>query len=65
MALHPSKSLIKFAADTKVVGFLANNDETAYREEVRALGGCCQENNLKEVIVDFRKQQRVHPPYPH
>ena len=38
---------------------------TAYREEVRALGVWCQENNLslnvnktKEMIVDFRKQQR-------
>ena len=35
---------------------------TAYREEVRALGMWCQENNLtlnvnktKEMIVDFRK----------
>ena len=36
----------------------------AYREEVRALGVWCQENNLspKEMIVDFRKQQRDHPP---
>ena len=41
-----------------------------YREEVRALGVWCQENNLslnvnktKEMIVDFRKQQRVHPPF--
>ena len=48
---------------------ITNNDETAYREEVRALGVWCQENNLtlnvnktKEVIVDFRKQQREHPP---
>ena len=41
----------------------------AYREEVRALGVWCQENNLslninktKEIIVNFRKQQREHPP---
>ena len=41
----------------------------AYREEVRALGVWCQDNNLslnvnktKEMIVDFRKQQREHPP---
>ena len=39
---------------------ITNNDETAYREEVRALGVWCQENNLslninktKEMIVDF------------
>ena len=43
---------------------ITNNDETAYRE-VRALGVWCQENNLilnvnktKEMIMDFRKQQR-------
>ena len=46
---------------------ITNNDETAYREEVRALGVLCQENNLsinktKELIVDFRKQQREQPP---
>jgi hypothetical protein len=48
---------------------ITNNDKTAYREEVSALGVWCQENNLtlnvnktKELIVDFRKQQREHPP---
>ena len=62
-----SDSIIKFA-DTTVVGLITNNDETAYREEVRALGVWCQENNLtlnvkktKEMIVDFRKQLREHP----
>ena len=47
---------------TTVVGLITNNEE-AYREEVRALGVWCQENNLtlnvnktKEMIVDFRKQ---------
>jgi hypothetical protein len=46
-----------------------HNDVTAYREQVRALRVWCQENNLslnvnktKEMIVDFRKQQREHPP---
>jgi hypothetical protein len=49
-----------------------NNDETAYREEVRALGKWCQENNLSlnanktnELIVDFRRQQREHTPNPY
>jgi hypothetical protein len=46
---------------------ITNNDETASREEVRALGVWFQENNLslnktKEMIVDFRKQQREHAP---
>ena len=51
------------------VGLITNNDETAYREAVRALAEWCQENNLshnvnktKELIVNFRKQQREHTP---
>jgi hypothetical protein len=36
MATHTSNSIIKFADDT-VVGLITNNNETAYREEVRAL----------------------------
>jgi hypothetical protein len=66
--MHVSNSIIKLADDTPVVGLITNNDETAYREEVRALRVWCQENNIsinvskrKETIVDFR----VHTPYPH
>ena len=69
VAKHASKSFIKFAYNTTVVGLITNDDGTAYREEVRALGVWCLENNLslkvnktKEVIVDFSKQQRVQPP---
>ena len=69
VVMHASNSIIKLADDTTVLGLITNNDKTAYREEVRALGGWCQENNLtlkvnktKEMIVDFRKQQREHPP---
>jgi hypothetical protein len=65
VAMHASNSIIKFADDTRVVGLITNNDETTYREEVRALGVWYQENNptlnvnkTKEMIVDFRKQQR-------
>ena len=68
MATHASISIIKFA----VIRLITNNDETAYRGEVKALGEWWQENNLsldvnktKELIVGFRKQQREHPPYPH
>jgi hypothetical protein len=35
--MHGSNSIIKFADDTTVEGLITNNDETAYREEVRAL----------------------------
>jgi hypothetical protein len=65
VAMHASNSIITFADDTTVVGLFTNHDETAKREEVRAHGVWCQENNLtlnvnktKEMIVDFRKQQR-------
>ena len=68
VAMHASNPIIKFADDTTVVGLISNNDETAYREEVRALGLWCQENNLTlnvnktKMIVDFRKQQKEHSP---
>ena len=39
VATHTSNSIIKFADDTTVVGFITNKHETAYKEEVRALGG--------------------------
>ena len=37
VTMNASNSIIKFADDT-VVGLITNNDDTAYREEVRALG---------------------------
>ncbi|KAI3377327.1 hypothetical protein L3Q82_008530, partial [Scortum barcoo] len=58
-------TIIKFADDTTVIGLITGDDETAYREEVRALTSWCQDNNLqlnvsktKELIVDFRRRQR-------
>ena len=69
VATHASNSIIKFADNTTVVCLITNNDKIAYREEVTALAEWCQENNLslnvnkmKELIVDFRKQQREHTP---
>ena len=69
MATHASNSIIKFADDTTVIGLISNNDETAYKEEVRAMVEWCHENKLslkdfktKELIMDFRKQQREHAP---
>ena len=57
VTMHASNSII------------ANNDETAYREEVGPSKCGVRKNNLslnvnktKEMIVDFRKQQREHPP---
>ena len=69
VTMHASNSIINFADYTTVEGLITNNDETAYREEMKALGVWCQKNNLslnvnktKEMIVDFRKKQRTHPP---
>ena len=69
VAKHDSHAIIKFADDTTVVGLITDNDETAYREEVRDLAVWCQDNNLslnvsktKELIVDYRKRRTEHTP---
>jgi hypothetical protein len=54
--MHASNSIIKFTDDTTVVGLITNNDETAYREEMRALGVWCQENNLS---LNFNKTKKM------
>ena len=62
-------SVIMKCFERLVKDHITNNDETAYREEVRALGVWCQENNLslnvnktKEMIVETA--EGAHP-YPH
>ena len=64
MATHDSNTIIKFADDTTVVGLITNNNETAYREEVRDVAVWCQDNNLSlnviktnEMIMDYRKRR--------
>jgi hypothetical protein len=37
VAKHDSKTIIKFADDTTVLALITDNDESAYREEVRDL----------------------------
>ncbi len=66
-ATHSSNVIVKFADDTTVIGLITDNDETAYIEEVSTLTKWCQENHLslnidktKELVVDFRRQSRVH-----
>ncbi|KAI3363340.1 hypothetical protein L3Q82_011965, partial [Scortum barcoo] len=65
-AIHPSCLIVKFADDTAVVGRIANNDESDYRQEVEHLEGWCRQNNLcinvkktKEMIVDFRRGRHL------
>ena len=69
MARHNSNTIIKFADDTTAVSLITDNDETAYREEVRDLADWCQNNSLslnvtktKEMIVDYRKRRTEHTP---
>ena len=46
VAMHHSNTIIKFADETRVVGLITDNDETAYREVLRDLAVWCQDNNL-------------------
>ena len=62
-------TISKFADDTTFVGLITDNDETAYREEVRDPAVWCQDNNLslnvsktKELIVDNRKRWAEQAP---
>ena len=54
-ARHNSNTIIKFADDTTVVGQIADNGETAYREEVRDLALWCQNNNLSLNVIKTRQ----------
>ena len=57
-ARHNSKTIIKYADDTTVISSLiTDNDETAYREEIRDLTLWCK---TKEMIVDNRKRRTEH-----
>ena len=68
-ARRDSNTIIKFADDTTVVELITQNDESAYREEVRDLAGWCQDTNLSlpviktnEMIVDYRRRRTEHAP---
>ena len=69
VAKHYSSTIIKFSDDTAVVNLITNNNETAYRKEVRDMEVGCQDNNLslnviktKEMIVNYRKRRAEHAP---
>uniref|UniRef100_A0A665UD53 Reverse transcriptase domain-containing protein n=1 Tax=Echeneis naucrates TaxID=173247 RepID=A0A665UD53_ECHNA len=64
--IHPTNTIVKFADDTTIVGLIKNNNESAYREEVKHLTDWCSNNNLvlntaktKEIILDFRKSKKT------
>ena len=69
LAVHNSNTIIKFADDTAVLGLITDDDDTAYREEVRDLAVWCQDNNLSlnvskimELIEICRKRRAEHAP---
>ena len=69
MTQHDYNTIIKFADGTTMVRLITENNETAYRAEVRALTMRCKDNNLslnviktKEMIVDYRKRKTEHAP---
>ena len=63
---YDSNMIIKFADDTTVIGIISDDDESAYRDDVKHLVRCCASNDLvlnvsktKEIVVDFRKSKSV------
>ena len=62
VAKHDSNTIIKFADDTKVVGLITDNDDTACREDVSDNNLSLNVSKTKELIVDYRKQRAEHVP---
>jgi hypothetical protein len=61
--IHDSNTIIT------VVGLITDNNETAYREEVRELAVWCKDNSIslnvrktKDLIVDYRKRRAEPAP---
>ena len=65
MTRHDSNNIIKFADDTTVIGLILDNDETAFREEVRVLAVWCQDNNLSLNVVKTKEKQDRALPHSH
>ncbi len=67
---HGENSVVKFADDTTITGWISNNDETSYRKKINNLAEWYTENNIlfnisktKELIIDFRKKEiKTHTP---
>lgn len=63
---HVTNTIVKFADDITIIGLITNNDEYAYRDELRNLTAWCSNNNLilnikktKEIVVDFSKTKTI------
>ena len=53
-ARHDSNTIITFANDTTVVVLITDNDETAYREEVKDMTKWCKDNNLSLNVINTK-----------
>ena len=63
-AENTNSLVVKYADDTTVTGFISNDDESQYRDQIVGLVNWCNENNLslnvsktKEMIIDFRRNK--------
>ena len=70
IGLHPHShsfrnTVIPFADDTTVVGKISGNDESAYRDEVSSLTGCCKDSNLTQNVRKTRKSLSSEGMSPH
>ena len=68
-ATIPNNLIVKFADDTTVTGFINDNDETNYRNQIESIVSWCNKNNLKlnvsktkEMVVDFRRKKTIMAP---
>ena len=65
----PDCTIIKYADDTVITGYLINNDTTSYLKVVTEFTNWCERHFLlinvkktKELIVDFRRNTKAHDP---
>ena len=60
---YDSNIIVKFADDTTVIGLISDDDESAYRDDVKQLVSWCASNdlvlNVSKTVVDFRKSKSV------
>ena len=53
VATHSSNAILKFEDDTTILGLNSNNNETAYRDEVRGLVTWCHKNFTALITVRY------------
>ncbi len=56
----PSVKLLKFADDTTLIGLIQDDDESAYRQEVKKLDVWCSLNAVNMVQTGFQRAKKSH-----